>query len=225
MKMFRIAILSGALAVMAGSLVIGRAEFIAYQADAAPLDQQMLELRQGSPSTIPYAVSSQVRLMNRCYDGQTSLAARLYPETGREALARSCLSLAQKILAASPSMSVARLASAVSYLRLGDQAGFNGALILARRTAASEGWLASRRMDLAIGAYDQLSAEGREGFERDVSVLLNEWNTRSFVVDRYVRFPAAQDVVLLVAGQQSAQVQNIFLKEVRIRLQATGMRQ
>ncbi|WP_114287881.1 hypothetical protein [Candidatus Halocynthiibacter alkanivorans] len=225
MKMFRIAILPGALAVMAGSLVIGRAEYIAYQADAAPLDQQMLEFRRGKPGSIPYAISSQVRLMNRCYAGQTSLGARMYPEPGREALALSCLLLAQKILAASPSMSVAHLAAAVSYSRLGDQDGFDRALILARQTAAFEGWLASRRMDISIGAFDQLSDAAKEGFERDVTVLLGEWSTRKVVADRFVRFPAVQDAVLQAAGQQPSQVQNKFLNEVRKRRQAQDLSQ
>jgi hypothetical protein len=220
MKMFRITIVFGALAVMAGSVVIGRAEFFAYQADAAFFDPQMLEFRQINPGFIPYAISSQVRSMNRCYDSQTSLAARLYPKPDRGALAQLCLLRAQKILTTSPSMSVAHLAAAVSYLRLGAQARFDRALTLAQQTATFEGWLASRRVDISIVVFEQLSDEARDGFERDVSVLLGKRSTRKIVADRFVRFPAVQDLVLLVAEQQPIQVQKNFLNEVRKRRQS-----
>jgi hypothetical protein len=168
------------------------------------------------------SVRSTYLRMSQCAERQTSLRVRVYPSATRLALARDCLRLAKGVLADSPTLAVAHYALAVSFFQLGAGDAFQQALGHAWRTAPNEGWLAARRVDLALSAPAGLSKKNKAHLASDISVLLTAPSNVIFVAKRYLRSAEEGDLILRVIELQDPDKQRRFVDAVRLLARAQG---
>jgi len=173
-------------------------------------------------TTIAGSVRGRYAVLRACDEGQRSLFAEVQSTPSRRMVAAECLSLARQALAQAPTLSLAHYVVARSHLHLGDFDAFNRALGLSQRMGATEGWIAQRRFDLAVGANEHLDESGRRTLGRDTGLLLRSIDGVDLVADRYVQFETAREAILREAENLSAGDQRRFLSRVRDAQQGLG---
>jgi hypothetical protein len=217
-----IAGLALALALVAG--VLGLREYTAFQQLDAGQDEVMVGLIQDPDSFVmvpAYSLRTQRAQMLTCMEWQSnSLHARHFPPT-RQSLARACAARAQQILDKAPTYSAAHVALAYSHWNLGDLPAAKAALDQARATAASPGWLAARRLRLAlqIGADADTPADMRDAVLAaavpDLQIASEGGQGIDNVARLYLSFPAMQDWIVTQIEQLDPDTQRQFLNRVR----------
>lgn len=202
--------------VLAG--VSGKAGWAEYKTLVTPHHLDVAETPPVDGKAL--SVRSIYSRMSRCANSQTSLRVLVYPTAIRRDLADDCLRLARAVLADSPTLAVAHYAVAVSLFQSGAVGGFQKALDRAWITAPNEGWLAARRMDLALSARAALSAENKAHLASDISLLLVADGTAGYIAETYLRTSAARDLILQVVERQTPALKRRFVDSVKDLAQA-----
>lgn len=203
------AILACAVVLTALSGYVGWAE---YKVSDASHDVGAADIpRLAEPA---FSIRSIMFQLSRCGESQTSLRVVVYPSAIRRDLARDCLRLAQEVLDDSPTLAVAHFALAASLLQLGTDGAFQRALDRAWVTAPNEGWLAARRVDLALSARTDLSDENSAHLAADLALLLVDDDTRGFVAETYFRTPKVRETILQAVERQPPARQRRFVDHV-----------
>jgi hypothetical protein len=150
----------------------------------------------------------------------TSLEMRLLPVRDQKQLGEGCRNLANEVLRTNPSRALAHLTLAIAADQAADFTTMQTALVRAQTNAPEEGWLADWRMRLALPHYPNLSQAARIGFESDVALLMGTPVLRQAVVAQYLSQESARELLIAIAEQQPARIQNAFFYEIRAGLGA-----
>lgn len=141
--------------------------------------------------------------------------AALQTADRRARLAWRCADLAGAILARAPTLGLAHLVRAEAALVRADPAGFSQALTLAQRTAPAEGWLAQRRLDLALPVWADLSAKAQGAVGADAALLIAAPRYRGAMAQRWHAEPQIRPVLVSAAKTLPPGAQRAFLHAVK----------
>jgi len=177
-----------------------------------------LFVAHAEPSTmLPFAIGYRTRTdqLDGCALAQTDFVAGLMPAAFLEALAKDCLRMSNEALAGMPLFGVAYVAQAASLASLGDDVGFSSAMANARTVSPQEGWLASRRLSLAVRNFSRLDTDARAALLPDIVVLVSTSSLRRGLAQAYVANPEAR--AWIEAGVEAADegAQAAFLSAIR----------
>ncbi len=190
-------------------------EFRAFKAGALPQKSTAISALETRPQAA-WATSSRLAQLDDCASVQMRREAPFLPMAERRASARTCLRLARSVLRGSPTLSLAHYAVAVSALQMGDRRLFRHALITARTTGANEAWLASRRLNLGLIAFDRLPAQDLAGLEQDLAVLLSNGATTANLGQMLALYPQRRGFLLATIERQPPRLQELFLRRVSL---------
>lgn len=163
------------------------------------------------------SLAGQTALLDRCAQVQLAWMAGPLGQPDRERAARACLDLAERALAASPSLPIGHLAVAVSSYHLGGLAAAQAALALSQGFGPNEGWVAERRVDFGLRLFADLDGPARAALARDVVLLASQGRSLPVLADRYLRHPEARAWLAQVIGTAPAESQGAFLRAVASR--------
>ncbi|MBR3370028.1 MAG: hypothetical protein IKG52_05305 [Rhodobacteraceae bacterium] len=170
------------------------------------------------------AALSQREQMTMCFDSQIYGVYAALPAGTRRSMAELCLERAQDILRAAPTRSVAHMAAAVSLWRLGEPEAATQALQRAQDTGLFEGWLSSRRLQLAVSmAFEEAaSLEPKDDIlvvaVPEFETLLSSGPLTDDLVEIYQSHPRAREWFIQTLETLPAQQQQRFI----VRLRAAG---
>ncbi len=176
------------------------------------------DLRQLETPVLPRSNLGVSRELLRCADGMGSISLLLLPQADQTQLIDQCFAMAQQVLNKNPSHSLAHLTLALASDKRSDFAGFEQALLRSYATAPYEGWLADRRMRLALKHHAKLSEAAQQVFALDVSTMLQETALRRVIVQVYVRNTAARPLLTSIAETQEPGVKRAFLSAIKSEL-------
>lgn len=119
----------------------------------------------------------------------------------------ACLLVVNAILQAAPANSSAWLENARLYLNLkGPDEQFYQSLRMSFSTGPLEGWIAARRLPVALEVWDSASPDLRDAAATDVRTLTQSDTLVAALADIYVRNPRLQKVITEVVDGYADQV-------------------
>lgn len=209
------------LSVCAGVAAITAA--VSLPAEIARIDEQgrddaLIFLQAGTtPPQFASVVSTAgiVGQMAQCDDLLLSVYPRLVGEGSSRSVAAACLSRAQAVLDQAPTLSVAHLARAAALWRLGQTKAASQALGQSAVLAPAEGWLAARRLRLAM----QMAETGQQA-ESDVVLIAQDATYHPLLVQLYIDRPQQQGWLRGALQQANPRSQARFLSQLRARVGA-----
>lgn len=188
-------------------------EYSGFLKSGKPLSQDLFA--EKSSGRLPFSYTGRTGLLLRCADGLNVLTLQLLPRRDQDILAENCYDLAQRVLDTNSGFSLAYYTQAVAAQKMDDLVKLQNALVLAQSTAPREGWLADRRMRLALANYEHLSVAARYALHEDIVLLLEEWKLRHIVVAQYLQDPSLRNLLVSIAQTQSDDIQRKFLVETK----------
>ena len=209
-------ILPAALILIIAAL-FAPAEFGALGAESRSFDSflSVVDADDSTPAAI--SLSGQVGQLEGCDDALASINALLAPSETRESVAKVCLTLAEAILAQSPTMSVAHLvkASANTLMMNGSEASL--ALQASRAFAPNEGWLAARRLRTAFRGLQLGLDVMSPAVEEDTKTVLASNRYYSVLVDFYFSQPDKREWLTATLAEEDGRLQRRLLNAIRAR--------
>ncbi|PRY78058.1 hypothetical protein CLV80_10420 [Yoonia maritima] len=137
--------------------------------------------------------ASYVRQMTHCDDLMSSVSGVLMGPEALSNIAHGCLERAQQVLRSTPTMSLAHLVKADAQYINGDNELAIAALQVSQQTAPAEGWLATRRIRLAIKlGPDDLGASAVS----DARLMVQDRVYRPYLARYFVATPEVQNWVI-----------------------------
>lgn len=167
------------------------------------------ELRAGLSERAIYGT------LEMCFAVSRSVHALLAPTDSRLSAAQGCSDYAQRVLGKMPYLGFAHLVEAQAQATLGNAGAMNAALAASVLGAPNEGWLAERRLQLAIEEFNALDQAGAAALRADIGVLFLSPAHVEGLAQTYLRSPQMRDLLTAVAEEQPATVQRRFLFLVR----------
>lgn len=192
-----------------------------------------LRAREVAPEfSNPYGWRSQEAQLTECEDLLTSVSARLSFPAARQRVAQSCLELAEGILTGAPTSGLAYLVKAEAAIGLGEEGNALEFLLLSNQLAASEGWLAARRLRFAVPRWGGDAATIESGdaatspvimaLERDLLLLLPSKRYRPVLVQLYMQREEQRPWILATLDRAPTKHKRQFLRDVKQRLAVAG---
>jgi hypothetical protein len=171
-------------------------------------------LQGGVPDPV-WSIHGNKALLYACDDALRGRLSDLLPPSELTPIADGCLALAQHVLAMSPTWSVAHLVEANAAFRLGDASGSSGAIAQSQITAPFAGWLAERRLGLALrlprSEQDVLAAS----LASDIETLLYSPGGRDVVVRFYVAEETLRPLIVATLEDAAGSIRRDFLARLR----------
>ncbi|MEN8836558.1 MAG: hypothetical protein ABF243_04215 [Celeribacter marinus] len=150
-----------------------------------------LRLRQHQKISVsPWAIRSQTALLEMCNDGLIApLSSVVARDTYRHSAAQ-CGAYATHVTQTNPSWGLAWFTAARAAWALGDNVTARDAIARSIHLAPYEGWLAQKRVLLALDLphSDAVAA----GLEHDLTVLLSDKTTRAWLAELVAVHPTAR---------------------------------
>ncbi|WP_439103160.1 hypothetical protein [Celeribacter marinus] len=180
------------MAVLTGSIATQAAvdEYSAMRHTKSGPNAAFLQLRQlQNISVSPWSIRSQSALLEMCNDGLISpLSTAVARETYRHA-ATQCGAYAMRVIRTNPTWGLAWFTAARAAWASGDNVAAHDALARSTHLAPNEGWLAQKRVLLALDLphSDAIAA----GLEHDLTVLLSDKTTRAWLAELVAVHPTA----------------------------------
>lgn len=191
-----------------------RAAMLGQRGPAGQVEQVLTDPHTG-PVHPARSLRGQRAQLEACDRALRGPFAALQTDDRRARLARRCADLAGAILARAPTLGLAHLVRAEAALARADPSGFSQAITLARRTAPAEGWLAARRLDLALPVWADLSEMARRAVGADAALLIAAPRYRGAMAQRWHTDPPIRRVLALAAGTLPPGAQRAFLHAVK----------
>jgi hypothetical protein len=163
----------------------------------------------------PLGRAAQTAILDGCARAQLSPSIALFPASDRKKAATHCLAMADKYLEDTTVSAIAHYARAVSALTLNDRDMMSSALQLSQVSGPYEGWIAERRVDLALRDFDRISAATRKTIRKDLQLVAAEPQYRTNMARRYLRYPEGQAWIASVIENLSEADQGAFLAATR----------
>ena len=162
------------------------------------------------------SVEGQYTQLQTCDRVMADLLASLMPQAQREAVAQRCLDLAEATLKTAPSLSLAHLVRAQALLRFGQSIDGADALVASEKLGGKLTWMAARRIDMFLTAYENLSLEQRQSFGRDVARLLASTPADArLLAERYNRAGEAREFIVGTIESLPMAQQKLFIRALR----------
>ncbi|WP_417257902.1 hypothetical protein [Celeribacter sp.] len=167
----------------------------------------------------PWAIRTQTAVLEMCNEALIAPISSVVPTEDYAEIATRCRVIAQQISEKAPAWGLARFSEARAAAALGDTKSAQNALILSARAAANEGWIAQKRVLLAL----DLPTSPATGviLTHDLTLLVSTPTTRAWLAQVYTLRPAAQERIISVVETTSNATQNDFVAQVR-RLNTAG---
>lgn len=198
------------LALLAGSAYAAFRETVPFLAMPADPDARIAFL--AGPLMQPgMSYRSKQTTMNDCAMSMTGMAILSYDPTTSDRIYENCGALAAGIVGTMPTFSYAWYVRALS---LGTDAGFEDALLEARRTSPNQEGVTYYRMLLAYDHWDQLSEAARTTLTQDLAVLARSARGRAWMARRYLADPSFGETILAKMETLSPNIQRSFLSAV-----------
>ena len=209
---------AGALGLVALSvLCLGRIgpEMSAVQLGRAPEPRQIAALAGVLPPELPLSLRGRQAVLLACDAGLRGAAGQVQPQALRDRVARRCDTIARRVLADSPTLSLGHLVLAEAALAQDRPAEADTALRRAQATAPTEAWLARHRVDLAAPQTPRLSAPTLAALDRDLALLTEAPRDLALLAALYQRDPALRPRLIAVIERAPEAAQRAFLRLVR----------
>ncbi|PWG16875.1 hypothetical protein [Salibaculum griseiflavum] len=201
------------LALMAGCLFVH--EYRHFREASRSLNERIPRHATSAKLAEPASLSRQVDQMRFCVDAPQTVLFSIYPDATRQGFSEACLSQAQTILRSSPTVSIAWLAKGVSLAQLDQPGPARAALANSRLCGPREGWIAIRRLRLALTLDVGASDRGAPGLSNDIHLLASDPKLRRDLAELFVRSGTKQDLIISMMEEAPAEDQRLFLREVR----------
>lgn len=167
-----------------------------------------LEVSPDSMEGIYYALES-------CDTAMNGITVSLMASEARNRAAEQCLTLAQELLAASPSLSFAHLVMAQAADLLDRSEMLEAALVSSESTSGGLVWMAQRRTNLAFPNLDDLAPAAHAALSRDIARLAQSSVGRPALADIYLRNPDRRDPIVAIIEGLDEETQQRFVSMVR----------
>lgn len=167
------------------------------------------------------SIRAQQQQMQACTDWQYNIQHAFYPAETQAKLAAICRDRASNILQRAPTRSAAWMALAVSQWHLADASAALDSLAKAQDTGRHEGWMAVRRLDIALRiAFDDtidpgVSQAALALAERELPVMTEDARMADRLVNSYFRAPWARDWFTDSLETLPAEAQRLFVQRLR----------
>lgn len=158
---------------------------------------------------------SKTLLLETCAQAIEGFYGRLQRAGTRQAVLKNCLTQADSITAAAPSLSYGWYVGALAAARLGDVAGFNTRLLRSQITGPAEQWIAEQRVGLVEDRFADASAEVRARHIADLRLLVTSLRGIASISGRYVREPEFRERITAIVETMPETDQARFVGQVR----------
>lgn len=145
------------------------------------------------------SIQSQQLFLQDCRQALKSFAPYTQPAETRDALFKRCLSTSNRIVALSPSFSVAWLTGALAAAQLRDWEGANARLVRSQVTGPSEQWIAQLRVELAANLGERLTEPAMHSFDEDLRLLLGSYEGIRTIAQYIVDDPEFRERIMSIA--------------------------
>lgn len=181
--------------------------------DEMSLTMAMLDDFDDLPA--PASYRGQRTVMEACQSVAESLALSLQPEEVGRAVAQGCRVWAEEILATSPASALPHLVVARALLEDGDAEAGRLALRRAQAAAPTSGWLAERRVELALAQLDALDDVAREVISADIALLASIPAGSAILASHFVANEPARDLIASGVERAAGRDQRRFLDAIQ----------
>ncbi|MFN3606051.1 MAG: hypothetical protein ACK4SS_02490 [Cypionkella sp.] len=210
----RLVIGFGALVFAALAFLIFAKEYKAFYAGAG-MDVQFYIVADDAFAARPYGLQSTAREIERCFGGMQRLQNGVLNGALKARGYQACLSVAQGILARSPTHGAAHQLRAESLYALGDAARAMQAAAQAARAAPNSAWLAQRRLALLLAPPLQRDVAMAALADADLVKLMRLHGPRAWLAGIYASDTRLRPIVARNQAQISADDAAQFLRAVR----------
>lgn len=160
------------------------------------------------------STASQRLVLDSCLDAITSIYGRTQPAARRAAVHRTCMDLADRIVAVSPTHSYAWFIGALAAEHLDDLSGMSSRLARSQATGPTEQWIAELRVDLAERHLAALQDDARGGHDRDLAMLVASDRGVRTIARRYARDQSFRNRIVPLIETMSMEQQRRFLRSI-----------
>ena len=147
--------------------------------------------------------------------GMASLEMQYVDAARRDAVAPTCLALADSLAADSPTFSYAWYVGARASAQLHDWRGLNDRLLRSRMTGPTEQWIAERRASLAEENLVALDEHAQAAHALDLRALVRSNHGVATIASRYVANAAFRDRITAIVETMTAEDQQRFIAGIR----------
>lgn len=150
-----------------------------------------------------------------CDAALTDLVTLLQPKSDRARVAQNCLELADAVLAAAPTLSLAYVIKAAALRELGALAQVRAALILSDLTGGDNVQYAQRRAAMWIDQFAALNTAETAALRRDIVRLGMDAAGLNWIAGQYAGNVALRPVIAQALESLPEHQQEVFLTKVQ----------
>lgn len=162
-----------------------------------------------------FSTLSKNRLLKTCFDAMNSLLALASDDKSNQARANTCALKANEIIAEEPNMSLAWVVIADSLLARGLYNEIEQKLLLSKKSAPNEGWLARARLVVFLKASEHLNLAKSEVFISDAGVVLGDRDGAQWFAKHWTRNEIARPAIENAVALAERSEQNTFMRMLR----------
>lgn len=212
MNIFRNLLVIAGISSAAIALFTIRSEYDAMmvQTDETQIFISAMQEEPVFASSLSYA--SQNAQMRSCDQQMNSVVGPLFGQTAMGNIASGCADRADEILATTPSLSIAHLVKANVFAQGGDTAAMIDAYQISHDAAPNEGWLATRRLRLALRVNPALFGDAARN---DARTMIESNIYRPYLAEYYQSNPTQRDWITASVEGVDAKFLRSFLNLVR----------
>ena len=157
----------------------------------------------------------QTRTLEMCNDAMTARSKIYFDPQSIEHAATLCQQSARQALARTPAWGLAHMTLARALAEAGDAAAAQDAMALSSVTAPREGWIAQKRILLALELGSDLTPQTRANLANDIAVVASGAATLQWLARLYAARQGNRDMIAALIDAQPEDVQRRFLTYVR----------
>jgi|GEM_PF-4026311 hypothetical protein len=200
------------VAAFSGKVLVD--EYRAFRNTHASGDDAFLRLRQDEHlSFSPWAIRTQMGVMEMCNEALIAPISSVVSVDVYRRIAGQCLGYASDITETVPVWGLGQFSIARASFSLGDIEKAHDALMLSARLSPREGWIARKRILLAL---DPQWIVPPATLDQDLALVLMERSGQKWVAQIFTSVPESQEIILSVAETLPGALQRSFLTQLRL---------